>query len=151
MVDILSWAVTGPVLLWLGNKDSQMAGFFGTAFWIFLAGMMPTGSALAVGCALAARLCLNLCWSTVYLLIVECYPARCRSAAMGVANGVARLFTSAAPLCVLVDTSISYTVLSALCLAAVVASRHLDVPEGGCEAPPLKKAEEGDAKARAVS
>jgi hypothetical protein len=150
MVDILSWAVTGPVLLWLGNKDSQMAGFFGTAFWIFLAGMMPRGSSLAVGCALAARLCLNLVWSTVYLLIVECFPHRCRSAGMGVANGVSRLFTSTAPLCTLVPVYLSYSVLAALSAAACVATWLLDMPPGGCEGPHLVRAEEGHAKAKAV-
>lgn len=151
MVDIGSWLVTGPVLIMLGVKDAQIYGFLGSAVSFLLSGLMTTGSTLAIGFALCARLGLNLCWSTVYLLIVECYPVRCRSAAMGVANGVSRLFTSAAPLCVLVPTSLSYSVLAALCVAAVVASRHLDVPEGGCEAPPLKKAEEGNAKARAVS
>mmetsp|Transcript_47833 Transcript_47833/g.124056 ORF Transcript_47833/g.124056 Transcript_47833/m.124056 type:complete len:430 (+) Transcript_47833:128-1417(+) len=150
-VDIVSWGLTGPTLLWAGNKDSQVYGFLGSAVSLFLAAMMPTGSALEVGCALAARLCLNLAWSTVYLLIVECFPPHCRSAAIGVSNGVARLFTSAAPLCALVPTGLSYSVLAALCGAAMVATWLLDLPPGACEAPPLARAEEGHAKAKAVS
>jgi len=149
VVDIFSWGLTGPVLLIFGNKDSQMFGFLGSAVFFLLSAMMPTGSALAIGCALAARLCLNLVWSTVYLLIVECYPFSCRSAAMGALNGVSRLFTSAAPICALVPTYLTYSVLAALCVAGLAATWLLEVPPGGCERPPLMRAE-GHAKARAV-
>merc|ERR1719382_1726692 len=103
----------------MGSKYTQMVGFFGTALALLMCALLPQGSWIVMGCALIGRLSIDVAFSTVFLLIVDCFPSSCCAAALGVANVSSRLLTFAAPLAAMVPAYLSCGVLSALSAVAV--------------------------------
>merc|ERR1719291_830123 len=129
LTDIVGYAIPAPLVASMGSKHAQMAGFFGTALSLLMCALLPQGSWVVVGCALVGRLNIDVAFSTVFLLLVDCFPSSCRAAALGVANVSSRLLTFAAPLSAMVPTYLSCGVLSALSAVAVWATWLLEVPE----------------------
>lgn len=150
LIDIVGYAIPAPLVASMGAKHAQVAGFLGTALSLLLCALLPQGSWMAVGCALVGRLNIDVAFSTVFLLLVDCFPSNCRAGALGVANVVSRSFTFAAPLCATAPMYLSCSVLSATCAAAAGATWLLEVPpRDGPEASPAKEA--GPARAGKAS
>jgi len=149
LTDIVGYAIPAPIVGAMGSKNAQIAGFSGTALSLLLCAMLPQGSWMAVACALVGRLHIDVAFSTVFLLIVDCFPSSCRAAALGVANVSSRSLTFAAPLCAKAPAYLSCSVLSALCFAAVGATWALDVQSGDRPAVPASPSQAVAGPARA--
>lgn len=130
LMDIVGSFIPAPMVDLIGVKHTQAVGFAGTSATLLCAAALREGSWAMVGCALMGRLCVDIAFSTVFLLIVDCFPSDCRAAALGVANVASRLLTFAAPLCADAPARVSCAVLGCLCAAAVGATLALDVPSG---------------------
>merc|ERR1719382_1798632 len=130
LMDIVGYSIPGPMVASFGSRLTQAGGFLGTSLSLLLCAVLPQGTWMAVGCALLGRLCIDVAFSTVFLLIVECFPSHCRAAALGVANVASRLLTFASPLCAVAPAYLSCGLLSGTCATALAATWMLDVPAG---------------------
>lgn len=124
MVDIVAFICAMPLVERVGASKAQLLGFAGATAAMLLSAALPAAS---VSCALVCRFCLDVCFTTVYILIIECYRPEVRVLAIGVVNAVSRLLTFAAPLLGVAPLVLTRLVLGVLCGAAAVAMRRLQV------------------------
>jgi len=121
-IDIAGYAVPWPLIEWLGSRRTQIVSFLGAALVLLLCGVLPQGSTATIACALVGRLWIDVAFTTCYLLLLEHFPAGCRSSAAGAVNFAARFTSLAAPFFAQLPAQLACFVLGALSLAAAAAS-----------------------------
>lgn len=102
----------------------------GAAFSLAGACLLLCGALAAMGgggpgllaCAVVGRVCLNVCFCTVYVYAVELFPVACRGAAFSACQLAARLGGVFAPLCGTLAASVSCPVFGLFCVAAAAAT-----------------------------
>mmetsp|Transcript_69668 Transcript_69668/g.180726 ORF Transcript_69668/g.180726 Transcript_69668/m.180726 type:complete len:537 (-) Transcript_69668:120-1730(-) len=104
----------------LGRRVVQSCAFGAAAACLLLCGFFETGSALLMACALAGRLCLDVCFTMIYVAVTSSFPQSCQTAALGACQLAARLGGVFAPYCGTLPASVSCPAFGALCLAASV-------------------------------
>lgn len=125
IIDSVVYLASKPILDWVGVQQTQYYAFLGAACSLLLCAMLPEKSLPIMICSLVGRFFLDVAFSTIYLLIIDCFTVDTRSAAMGIANIMARLAAAFAPQLAMVPTSISCLTFAALSLAAALSTKML--------------------------
>jgi len=123
--DLVAACVAGVVVGYFGALNTQMASYGCAGAVLVCVGYMPEGSGFVLVGAMLGRLCLNVSFFTIYLLLVEHFPMEIRSTANGLVNFVARIAAAVAPMSTLLPTSISCTAMGGFCLLAAIATYKL--------------------------
>uniref|UniRef100_A0A7S0A1I0 Uncharacterized protein n=1 Tax=Pyrodinium bahamense TaxID=73915 RepID=A0A7S0A1I0_9DINO len=129
VVDIVGYAPPGILVELMGAHELQIASFVGA--WAALTGcaFSEHGSMVMITCALLGRLFLDFAFTTVFLLLLECFAADCRGTMCGVANCFARLCTLITPLLMLMPVTQALLLIAAFCLIGAVATWTLPKAE----------------------
>jgi len=127
LVDIVGYFVPLPIMQSLGKLDAQTLGFCGASAALIIGCFAQRGSMAAIGFALVGRLFINLAFTTIYVLVVDCFPEERRASAMGMANLFGRLGSTAAPYTSLLPFHVTSLILSAFTCTAAMATRCLTV------------------------
>jgi len=127
LVDIVSYFLPLPIMESLGNVKSQILGFGGASIALLCDCFANKKSMGAFIWALIGRFFVNLAFTTVYALIVDCFPEERRAAAMGFANLFGSLGSTVAPYTILLPFQATSIILSAVTGAAAMATTLLEV------------------------
>merc|ERR1719183_631759 len=107
----------------LGKLEAQTLGFGGACIALLCSCFAPVKSRAAICCALIGRFFVNLAFTTIYALIIDCFPEERRASAIGMANLFGRLGSAAAPYTGLLPFHVTSIILSAFTAAAGLATR----------------------------
>jgi MFS family permease len=136
LVDVVSYFLPLPIMNAIGKIEAQTMGFVGTCVALLCCVLAPRKSMAAVGFAMVGRFFINISFTTIYVLIVDCFPEERRASAIGMANLFGRLGSTAAPYAGLLPFQVTSVILSAATAAAGVATRCLEVSVAGKTALP---------------
>mmetsp|Transcript_1358 Transcript_1358/g.3937 ORF Transcript_1358/g.3937 Transcript_1358/m.3937 type:complete len:420 (-) Transcript_1358:102-1361(-) len=128
VVDLVSYGLAGVVIQMFGAKTTQIISFVSAMAVLVLCACLSSGPWRVV-CAMCGRFNLNVGFTTIYLLLMDCFPAGCRGTAMGTANAVARLSGLVTPLFAIMQLGSVCLLMSSLCLFAALATWTLPEPE----------------------
>lgn len=121
VVNLIGYSLAGPIMNSLGPRKAQLIAFAGAVASMFVCAFLPAGS-WRVALALVAHFFLDVVFTTIYVLAVDCFPAECRGTALGVANCVARISGLITPLFALMEVSTVSLIICALCAAGGLAT-----------------------------
>lgn len=127
-VDIVGYGVAGPIMDVAGSRPVQAASFFLAALVLLLCTMLPSGH-VRVGFALVGRLSLDVAFTTIYVLLLRCFPAEVRGCAMGTANFAARVAGLVTPLFALMPVALCCLIMASLCVVAAMTTLALGAVE----------------------
>lgn len=131
VADMVGYLLSMPAVHWFGRRGTQICSFLAAAVALGVCGVLPSGSWALVACAVAGRFFLDICFTTVYILTVECFPTECRNTAVGACNFVARLVALLAPLCGKLPVFVSCPIFGGVCLLAAFATIMLPETSAG--------------------
>lgn len=129
LVDLLGYAMALGVD-YFGRRATQGVCFLISGVCLLLCGVLQPGSWAIISCALVGRLCVDACYTVVYILIVELFPTSCRSGATGLCLLAARLGGLFAPLCRDLPAAISCPIFGAMCLLSALLTFSLPETTG---------------------
>mmetsp|Transcript_40439 Transcript_40439/g.91852 ORF Transcript_40439/g.91852 Transcript_40439/m.91852 type:complete len:430 (-) Transcript_40439:58-1347(-) len=121
IVDIISYGLSGACVQALGARPAQMLAFFLAAVCMVVSSSLPAGPGRVV-MALCSRFAMNVAFTTIYLLLMECFPVECRGSAAGAANFVARMIGLITPLFATMHLATVGWIMCVLSLSAVAAT-----------------------------
>jgi len=101
-----------------GLRALQSTCFGVAACCLLLCSIVAAGGWQVLACALVGRLCLDICFTTIFVSVVNSFPTACRSGSLMVCMVAARLGGVFAPYCGTLPASVSCALFSMLCLAA---------------------------------
>ena len=101
-----------------GRNNVQTCGFILAGICLFYCSTGEAGSIRVLSAAVAGRLCLDVCFTTVYLALAEIFSEAGSQVALTVCETTARLGGIIAPLSGTFPPSISCSVFATVCLAA---------------------------------
>ena len=110
-----------------GRNNVQTCGFLLAAISLCYCGTGKAGSFLVLSAAVVGRLCLDVCFTTVYLALAEIFSGSGSKVALTVCETMARFGGIIAPLCGTLPPSISCSIFATVCLAA--AGSTITLPE----------------------
>mmetsp|Transcript_27034 Transcript_27034/g.62946 ORF Transcript_27034/g.62946 Transcript_27034/m.62946 type:complete len:395 (-) Transcript_27034:107-1291(-) len=116
-IDLVFYSMSLPIIDNLGKREALATVLMGTSILMLMCAVLPEKSWTLMCVSLLARLCLDVGFASVFLLLAD-FPACLRVSALGAANTVARLGCASAPLLALLPTSASCVGLSVLALLA---------------------------------
>jgi hypothetical protein len=131
LMDMIGYAGVAPILSRIDARRVQTCAFACAATALLVCSLLPHGSQASIVCALAGRLFIDVAFTTIYLLAVECFPTQCCSAVLGIANFVSRLCSLGAPFLALIPFVLSCQILGALGVIAAVATWTLPCAQKG--------------------
>lgn len=108
----------------LGRSRVQAGAFFLATVCLFLCSTGEPGSALVMGSAMLGRICLDLCFTTIYAF-VEIFSESARKKVLPACEMTMRIGGTLAPYAGTLPPSISCKLFSFLCLAAALGSLQL--------------------------
>lgn len=97
-IDCVVYGCALPIIDWLSPKWAQFTSLSCAAALMLFCSTLPPKSWAMMSICLLGRMCVDVAFSTIFLLIVEVFPAPIRATAMGFSNVVARVCTAFAPL-----------------------------------------------------
>eukprot|EP00929_Paragymnodinium_shiwhaense_P116943 TRINITY_DN8700_c0_g1_i2.p1 TRINITY_DN8700_c0_g1~~TRINITY_DN8700_c0_g1_i2.p1 ORF type:complete len:457 (-),score=51.44 TRINITY_DN8700_c0_g1_i2:604-1974(-) len=112
-----------------GQQRTQACSLAVASLLLAACGLLPRGSPAVNYCAVLARLCVDVAFSTNYRLVAANFPTECCSTAMGFVGFCGRFSTLLAPLMGQLPTAISCPLFGALCLAGAVCTVCLSVDD----------------------
>lgn len=127
-IDIFALFVASPVVTAWGAKRVQAVAFTGIGLMLCILSFVPSDSSWVLAGVLCGRFCVDLDFFTVYLLVMEHFPAECCSTAFGWANFTSRVAGMMAPLCSLMSTHMTFLLIGTLTVLASVATCFLPGP-----------------------
>jgi len=125
LLDILGYGVATPLMKQFGTLQIQLWSFSGAAVALLIGVLLPQQSFALMCVALCGRFFIDVAFCTIYVLLVDCFPAEVRSAAAGFANAAARFTTAGAPLLSLASSSTAVLVFGCLSALAAGATRAI--------------------------
>ena len=103
----------------------QQFGFIGASLCLLLCSAGEPGSGFALTFALIGRLCLDVCYTTIYLVLTDVFKGSSQKDALGTCEVALSAGTIIAPLCGTLPTTIFCPFFAALCLVSACATRTL--------------------------
>eukprot|EP00438_Fugacium_kawagutii_P027386 Skav208433 [mRNA] locus=scaffold1952:37564:48828:+ [translate_table: standard] len=111
-----------------GRNNVQASAFFMASICLLLCSTGEPGSPLVLGAATVGRLCVDVCFTTIYVGLAQIFSNQSSKLALTVCETTARLGGIVAPLSGTWPTSVSCPLFASLCLAAACCTMTL--PEG---------------------
>ena len=112
-----------------GRNKAQGFGFAGAAVCLIACSLGEPGSSTVLGAALLGRVCLNVCFTTIYGILAAIFSPSTQKTALPTCEVAGRLGGIVAPFSGSLPTSLSCPAFAALCLAAALSTMSL--PENG--------------------
>jgi len=109
MIDLFAYAIPGPLIAYFGPYCTQLASFIFAGFALMVCAALPVGSWQIIAAALLGRLGMDIAFTTIYILTVECFPVH----SVGSNGNIKLLRSSRMPFCSYVFIASSIGVLSA--------------------------------------
>jgi MFS family permease len=125
LVDVFGYAIPAPLMRYLTPFLTQVIAFGIAGTALVISAFCTPKSQVELVFALTGRLGIDIAFTTIFVLIVECIPEKCRSTAIGAANFSARVGSVASPLLVGVSSHISCSILGLLCGVAAVCTLQI--------------------------
>lgn len=85
-IDCVVYGCAMPIIDWLSPKGAQLTSLSCAAALMLFCSTLPPKSWAMMSVCLLGRMCVDVAFSTIFLLIVEVFPAPIRATAMGFSN-----------------------------------------------------------------
>lgn len=124
VADLIGYLNAGPLIARFGARKTQMLSFTFAAALLFICTLLPPGH-LRVAVAIPGRLALDVAFTTIYILLLHCFPPEVRGSAAGLANFGARCAGLITPLFSLMHMVTCCLIMAGFCVLAVFATWSL--------------------------
>ena len=113
----------------LGRKKAQGFGFAGAAVCLILCSLGEPGSFMVLVAAMLGRVCLNVCFTTIYGILAAIFSSSTQKMALPACEVAGRVGGIAAPLSGSLPTAVSCPVFAVMCMIAALST--ISLPEDG--------------------
>eukprot|EP00930_Biecheleria_cincta_P058325 TRINITY_DN44167_c0_g1_i1.p1 TRINITY_DN44167_c0_g1~~TRINITY_DN44167_c0_g1_i1.p1 ORF type:complete len:391 (+),score=39.58 TRINITY_DN44167_c0_g1_i1:101-1273(+) len=125
VVDLASYFLSTFVINRFGTVKTQTSSMMVTALAFMLASFLPSKSFRMMFATMLGRCGFNFNYNTMYVLILEIYPAKTRTAALGYCAFVMRLSAMCGPFMAFLNARITCCLLAGLSLASAAVTPGL--------------------------
>lgn len=125
IVDLVAYALPLPLMAQFGALNLQMGSMCAAALTLTICGWLPNGSMGVLVFSMIGRACIDMSFTTVYVLLVQCFPAKVCSSAMGLANFWSRFSAVICPFMLILPFWITCDTIAVICACAVFATADL--------------------------